>query len=238
MKLILGTANFLTKYGLDRASLNSEQIYKIFNICETKNIFDIDTAQSYDHFLKLKKIKFCNYKINTKISLEVKQINKKNYLVEKKMQIKKSIEKYGIIKYHSILIHNFYDFKKKEDFKIIDTFLEEIKNEGLTDHVGASLYEVNELKKINFFHSIDILQIPMNLINRSFTIKDLLELKKKNILIYARSIFLQGLLLKDIKNLRINFSRHIVFKKLEIWHKNNDISKLEGCLSYLKSFNI
>ena len=81
----------------------------------------------------------------------------------------------------------------------------------------------------------DVVQMPINIFDRRFLKKNILfKLKRKKILIYFRSIFLQGILLKNFENLPKYFSKwKNLFEKWEKWLKNNNLSKVEGCLSVL-----
>ena len=65
-------------------------------------------------------------------------------------------------------------------------------------------------------------------------------IKKKKIIIQARSIFLQGLLTKKIsilKKIITNRSFLLKIKKLDSWCNLNKISRLEACLNFIKSVN-
>ena len=67
------------------------------------------------------------------------------------------------------------------------------------------MYNPSELRKILKFLFL-IVQFPLNILDRRFLDKKIIKLiKKNNIIPYARSIFLQGLLLKDIKLLKYFF---------------------------------
>jgi aryl-alcohol dehydrogenase-like predicted oxidoreductase len=235
MKIILGTANFLNYYGIEKKLIGSKKVLKILNYCKKNRIINIDTAESYNNFFKLR-LNFNKFKINTKIIFDISKIKNKKYLAFLKSKIKKNIKKKNINQYNSILIHNFYEIKKKNDFKIINQFLIDIKQEGLAKYTGASLYDIKEINYIKFFDTIDILQFPLNFLNRSFDKKTLINLKKKGIFLYARSVFLQGLLLKNTKELNKKLSREKIFQNLDKWYIKNPISRLEACLGYIKSF--
>ena len=61
-------------------------------------------------------------------------------------------------------------------------------------------------------------------------------LKKKKIITQARSIFLQGLLLKKQKYLSKRFNKNF-YNKLDIfekWCDNKQISRLDACVNFIK----
>lgn len=65
--------------------------------------------------------------------------------------------------------------------------------------------------------------------------KYLLRLKKKNIEIHARSIFLQGLLLSKFKYLPKRFKNNKFFLEWFRWLKNNNYNPLEASLGFIKN---
>lgn len=76
---------------------------------------------------------------------------------------------------------------------------------------------------------IDVVQLPYNILDRRF--EKLFKLfKKKKIKIYARSIFLQGLLITQLKN---KFSNFYELKKLNNFSLKNNISKLNLCFNFV-----
>ena len=59
---------------------------------------------------------------------------------------------------------------------------------------------------------------------------------KKKVEIFARSIFLKGLLLKDLDKIPKDFIKWKKnFRNFEQWTKEKKISKVEACIRYVKS---
>ena len=61
------------------------------------------------------------------------------------------------------------------------------------------------------------------------------KIKRKNIEIHARSIFLQGLLLRKNVNLPKQFRKNKFFYEWERWLKKNNYNALEASLGFLKN---
>ena len=80
-----------------------------------------------------------------------------------------------------------------------------------------------------------MVQIPLNIFDRRFLKNNILNiLKRKKISIYLRSLFLQGVLLRDYKTLPKYFQRwEKLFKSWEFWVKKKKLKKLEACMSIL-----
>ena len=102
--------------------------------------------------------------------------------------------------------------------------------------MGVSVYTKRELEKVINEYKIDVVSIPISVANQSF-VKDnyLLKIKRKNIEIHARSIFLQGLLLRKNVNLPKQFRKNKFFYEWERWLKKNNYNALEASLGFLKN---
>ena len=73
--------------------------------------------------------------------------------------------------------------------------MNEIKKHKLTKKIGVSLYNPEYLEKIKKEYNLDIVQAPINIVDRRFLSANVKKIiKKKNLLLQARSIFLQGTL--------------------------------------------
>lgn len=82
-----------------------------------------------------------------------------------------------------------------------------LKKNKKINKFGVSIYDKKDLNLILNHFIPDVLQIPINLINKDFLEIELLEsLKNKNIEIHARSIFLQGLFFLPISDIITKFS--------------------------------
>jgi aryl-alcohol dehydrogenase-like predicted oxidoreductase len=194
-KIILGTAQFDIKYGINHKNRNicSSKIFKILNFLKKKNISFLDTASSYasseeeigKYFQKTNK----KFKIITKFSFKSGDSIKK--------QFKKSFNLLGYLP-DTILAHGYRDYMNPK-------FHEQIKNikkKYLIKNVGVSLYNVQELTKILNYKKPDVIQVPINILNKSFLEKKIIKkLKKKSIKIIGRSIFLQGLFIIGVDSL-------------------------------------
>jgi aryl-alcohol dehydrogenase-like predicted oxidoreductase len=198
-KIILGTAQFDIKYGINHKTrkMSSSKIFRILNFLKKKNISFLDTARSYTsseeeigkYFQKTNK----KFKIITKFSF------KNDDSIEK--QFKKSFNLLGYLP-DTILAHGYRDY-------INPKFHEQIKNikkKYLIKNVGVSLYSIQELTKILNYKKPDVIQVPINILDKRFLEKKIIKkLKNKSIKIIGRSIFLQGLFFKKKKFIFKNF---------------------------------
>jgi len=230
-KIVLGTAQFLSNYGI--VNYNKDKSKKYFlNILEyaAKNgIFNYDTAPGYNsekllgEFIKTNKI------INQKIITKIPKINTSNY----KDFVQKSIEKSAKNLNSDIYTLFFHDISDVKFFLKDPKFFLNLKKKFQINHLGFSVYEPSDLKDIikNKFN-ISI-QFPLNILNQSF--EKYLKNKKLSPF-FARSIFLQGILLRKIhKEKKKLYLANSVNKYFE-YLKDKNISPLELNLSFINQY--
>ena len=193
-KIVLGTAQFGLNYGISNkyGKLKFREVFKILSYCYDKKINFLDTATAYGSseneigkFFKLTKKKF---KVITKYSFQNnKSINE---------QLSKTFNSLGYYPY-AILAHTKKDYLNKKFQKEIKM----LKKKKIIKLCGVSLYSIPELKAIlKSKNKPDIIQIPVNLLDKRFLEKKLVKnLKRQSIKIFARSVFLQGLFFKNKK---------------------------------------
>jgi aryl-alcohol dehydrogenase-like predicted oxidoreductase len=225
VKLCLGSANFGSKYGLDNKKINKNKLSKIINIAKMNKLLTIDTSFEYfNSHQNLKKI------INKKMSINTKIFFNKN---SNFISIKKKIvdfNKNSPSKIHSLLLHDQNDALHIKKIEL----LKKLKTKGFVNKIGVSIYDLSVLRNILKLWTPDIVQVPINPFNHDFVSKNLLmELKRKKIIIFARSIFLQGILLKENNSLANRFKKDLVdwfnFCKLKSIHP------VKACLDFCKS---
>jgi aryl-alcohol dehydrogenase-like predicted oxidoreductase len=225
VQLCLGSANFGCNYGQDNKKINKNLLLKIITTAKKSKLLNIDTSFEYcNSHLILKKIIDKKTKINTKIFL------KKNFnfrFVKKKIN---DFNKGSPSKIHSLLLHDQNDALKIEKIKL----LKKLQLHKIVKKIGVSVYDLSVIKKALKLWTPDIVQIPVNPFNTEFVSKNFLkQLKKKNITIFARSIFLRGMLVRENK-----FMNNKLKKKFENWFKfckSQSVPPVKACLDFCKS---
>ncbi len=234
MNLVIGTANFGNNYGLTSGIIDSENAQNIINFAEQNHVHTIDTAYLYPNsYETLLNIDLKNFKITTKTP-KFSHCKSKNNILDlfrdffKKTNLTFKLGSIRAILFHdaSDLLSEYGDIIYRELRKVTD--LHNIK-------IGISIYDVDELLILDRY-DLDIVQAPVNIFDQRFISGDVVGLfQKKNIELHVRSIFLQGLLLMDlekIKNSRPEAVKYV--KKLDTYCLNNNISRLEICLLFIK----
>jgi len=200
-KIVLGTAQLGFHYGINNTSkINSKVTMNILKYAVSIGINYFDTASGYK-------------KSEKKIGEFIKNKKKINVITKftypKILQIKNSLKKLNLTKLHAILIHNpQFIFNKNFNHKIVNNLLVKIKKK--CNYIGASFNFPSEFIKFKKIKMIKFYQIPFNILDRRWN--NILLQKRPGEKIYARSIFLQGLLLSNNintcpKNIRPEFKK-------------------------------
>ena len=197
-KIILGSANFSSKYGIgNNVNLSLPKIKKIFLEFNKKKLNFIDTSKGYNNSESI--IGKFNQKKNWKIITKIPKIKlRKKSSIEKFVndQIYDSLIKLNSKKLYGLLLHDENQLLSSNANYIYNILLE-LKKKKVINKIGVSFYTKTKLLKTISRFNIDIVQIPINYMNKSFENTEILKyIKNKNIEIHARSVFLQGLLLK------------------------------------------
>ena len=196
-KVILGGAQLNSNYGITNfknKTISKKETKRIVNFSKQKNIWHIDGAESYKLFKDNNIGLLKNFKIDTKISLK----NISNYKNLKTILIRKYLK--NNVKVDTLFIHDGDNiFKNSMDKKI--NILLKLKKNRLISKIGISLYDFSLLKKIISKLSVDVIQVPYNVVDNRLE-KFRKALQSKKVKVYARSIFLQGSLLKKVSEIK------------------------------------
>lgn len=202
MKIALGTAQFGLDYGVTNQSgqVAIEEVKSILNFAKDNDIITFDTASAYGNSEQvLGEIGVDGCHIITKTTSLKNGINR---VIKGFYQSLENLNQRAV---DGLLIHDINEVNDKE-FDGLFERLNELKRQGLINKIGFSTYTP---KQVNFLlenFDFDRIQLPFNVFDTRLVEGGQLQaLKKKNIEIHARSVFLQGVLL-DFDNLSSYFS--------------------------------
>ncbi len=233
-RLIIGTSQFDKDYAKCFGKKKSEKsnftnIRQMLNYAYKNEVFYLDSAMSYknsDNYIS---------KINKKFKIITKlpkvPLNKKDYNIYFEKIVKKKLKKMNLKKFWAILFHdsNFLKSNKKE---IIISAIQNLKIKNFCNKIGVSIYEKKDIDMHLKNWTPDIIELPYSVFDIRLNDNFLKKLKKKNIFLIARSIFLQGLILNSKFPNYFNKWK----KKIYLWKKWCDkqkISRLEAAVSFI-----
>jgi len=204
-KITLGTAQLGMNYGI--ANINGKPDFNdAFNLLDYSWKNGINTYDSSPLYGNSEEIigSFISANIKEKKTLivisKLSKIDKKldptydNYYKFIKKNIMKSLNTLKINCIPIYLLHHAPDIYIKDGLVI--RCLNQIKKEGLIKRIGLSIYNIKEAEKALKFREIDIIQSPLSIFDHRLIDFGLLKkFHKFGYLIFARSIYLQGLFL-------------------------------------------
>ena len=229
MKLALGTVQFGLDYGVTNhdGQVAIDEVKNILDYAKDKGIDTLDTASGYGNSEQvLGEVGVNNYRIITKttpLKNGVDGVIKGFY---------QSLDSLNIGQVDGLLIHNIDDTKDKRFGKLFYK-LNELKEEGVIKKIGFSTYTPEQVDFLLENFDFDLIQVPFNVFDtRLVEGGQLKALKKKNIEIHARSVFLQGVLL-SFDSLSDYFSTwDAQFERYQGMVREKELSLLEYALNF------
>jgi aryl-alcohol dehydrogenase-like predicted oxidoreductase len=207
--IILGAVQFGVDYGISNTlgKTNNVEVENILKYAFEHNINTLDVATSYgsaesvigDSIRSQDNGKYWNVITKTPYfkddNIGYKQID------ELLINFELSRKKIGKGVNYSLLIHNCDDVFLPGGDRLLQT-MERLKKEGVISKIGISVYNGDQIDRILDSYPIDIVQLPVNILDqRLIDSNKLSKLKKHGVEIHARSVFLQGLLLMPVNDI-------------------------------------
>ena len=233
-KIALGTVQFGLPYGITNQAgqTSPAEAVKILSFAKSAEIDMLDTAIGYgDSEQVLGDVGFESFNIVTKLpALPKDQVDVVQWVQQ---QLEDSCERLKSSALYGVLLHRPADLQG-DGGKALARSLETLKEAQMVQKVGVSIYGPDDLAQIGDISNIDLVQAPLNVVDRRLQISGWLHrLKDSGVEIHARSAFLQGLLLMRRSNIPPKFER---WSRLwDEWHQflsQTGTSALSACLSY------
>jgi aryl-alcohol dehydrogenase-like predicted oxidoreductase len=236
-KIILGTAQLMQGYGTTNSLTPSiQEIEKIFSYAYENGIYQIDTAPEYGESEKIIGQIRSEHLLTTKVPTF--QHCSDTYSSWVKDSVERSLQNTHKKHVTNLLFHNTQDmisnFSTELEVKLL-----ELKSAGLVQNIGFSVYDRAELEDAMNLFSPDLIQFPLNPFDQRFLEDNLLKnLHDQGIDLFARSIFLQGILIANIVRNKEHFHRWS--GELESWKqfcKNNGYLPYEACIKFIQGID-
>lgn len=242
-KLTLGTVQLGLKYGIANQTgmPHKKEAMDILHYAVVNNVEGFDTAPLYGNSEELigQFVKE-QTELSNKLPLVFSKLpslpndEHASYpalLQEVKKHVSLSLNKLAIQSLDGYYLHdekNLYS----HDGKIIDCLLT-LKQQGLIKNIGVSVYSIKAVKKVIDAGCFDMIQIPINAFDQQLIHSGLLEdLSQQGIKIYARSVYLQGLLLMNSDKLpdHLKFAKRWIDQFQEVAYEHKlEPNKLAFC---------
>ena len=238
-RLVLGTAQLGMNYGIsNRTGQPDLKIAEdIVKTAWESGIREFDTAQAYGESERV--LGHCLSRLG--ITNEVSIISKTNLdidhldLTKMQMVLESSLNNLKCDHLHGYLLHREASLDQW-DKGLGELLVNLVEKNGLVKNIGVSVYSPERAIQALKTDHISIVQLPSNILDRRFENADVFKLADQlGETIYVRSVFLQGLLLMDGKDIPDKMQFVIpVMERIESIVKETGLSKHELALGYVR----
>ncbi|MES1927742.1 aldo/keto reductase [Salinisphaera dokdonensis CL-ES53] len=234
MKLALGTAQFGLDYGIANRNgrVSAAGVREILGVARQANIDTLDTAAAYGTSEEaLGSAGVDDFSVVTKLPPIPEGVTQVSQWVER--SIERSLASLGVTALSAVLFHRPMQLLDKQGEAAYDALLA-VKARGAVGRVGISIYEPAELDALDGKLSFDLVQAPLNILDRRLISSGWLErLGDQGIEVHARSVFLQGLLLMQPRDRSAYFQPwERKLERYDRWLAEHKLSALEACLGF------
>jgi aryl-alcohol dehydrogenase-like predicted oxidoreductase len=230
-KLILGTVQLGLSYGINNqdGKPDLKNAIQILDLAKTSGIRTLDTAESYGDAQKVigqyhKTHDTKPFEIITKLAPNVPGS-------EIRKHVDNDLKELNVKNLDGFLFHSFESFRNNS--KGVSTMLL-LKEEGMINKLGVSVYGNDEFEFIIRETDIDLVQLPFNLLDNRLRRGELLQAAaKKGVEVHTRSVFLQGIFFMNLELLPkklLPLKSYLVKLNSLIEEAGNTIQ--EVCLAY------
>ena len=237
-EITLGTAQLGMEYGISNkiGKLSPVKATEILKIASSEGINCYDTARAYGNSEQVLGEFLKKESKNNIVITKIPNINEESF-EETYNQIRKNISKssfdLGINQIPICLLHE--PTRIDKDDNMIRSIIK-LKKEGLVKKIGISTYTPKEAKEFLDIPQLDVIQIPLNIFDTRLIHNNLLkELNNEKIMIFARSVYLQGLIGMEINQIPLFLEKakpHI--KNLKIITEEFKMNIREMALTFVR----
>ena len=192
VELVLGTAQLGLVYGATNTfgRPSDDDASRILKKALSGGIRTLDTAAVYgDAEARLGNLGF---------SSKFKIISKFQCTRDQLLDLEQHLRRLQLQSIHGFLFHSALDLNRDEGLNALDR-LRDHKRSGLVEKIGFSAYSLEEIQSaLRVFPDVDLIQIPGNALDFRILDSEIIHaLSESGVEIHVRSVFLQGLLLKQ-----------------------------------------
>ncbi|HEX2825381.1 MAG TPA: aldo/keto reductase [Burkholderiales bacterium] len=233
-RLALGTAQFGLTYGVANRSgqVAYEDSQRILARARQAGLDTIDTAVGYgESEQRLGSIGVAAWRVISKLPAIPESCPDVARWVDE--SVESSLRRLRLRRLGGLLLHRPAQLMGERGVELY-TALDALKQRGIVDKLGVSIYDPHELDALWPRFALDIVQAPLNLLDRRLASSGwLAKLHAMGVEVHVRSVFLQGLLLMSAAARPGYFNRwSSVWRKLDEWLRDGGASAPAACLAF------
>jgi len=246
LKLCLGTVQFGLGYGAASggAHVDRSTAEQIVDVAINGGITTFDTAPAYG--CSEERLGQCfdavsvdrnELEIVSKTRPQLRDVDDVSACIWQDAE--RSLQRLGIGQLAALLVHDVNDLSRscgRRD-QIIVT-LEDLRRQGLVKTVGVSAYGADDLLTLERVWEFGAVQVPASILDQRLINDGTIErLKHRGIVVYLRSVFLQGVALLEPDQLPPHLARlgPAVARLSDKQCNGGHASALESCLGYVQN---
>jgi aryl-alcohol dehydrogenase-like predicted oxidoreductase len=235
MKLALGTAQFGLPYGVANQSgqVSALEAECILREARSAGVHVLDTATAYGEAeTQLGKIGVDGWDIVSKLIACPDDVS--DFVSWVRTQLSGSLQRLKLARLYGLILHRPQQLLDSCGPQLYSALVA-IREEGLVAKIGVSIYDPAELDALLPGFRFDLVQAPLNLIDRRLVSTNWLRrLHEAGVEVHARSAFLQGLLLMSRERRPAKFDRWTsLWNQWALWLKQSGMTPLEACLAFV-----
>lgn len=224
--LILGTANFGSKYGIFNDKLS--KLDEIINILQTATLHGfsmLDLSPTYGNSFQL--LESSGFRFNSILKIP-------SSFLHDDLKLRNLMDAYNFFDIETLMLHDIFAVDQLKKDNIYEK-LNNLAKKNAIKKLGISLYSPKDAYLITKEFKFDVIQIPVNVFDQRILSKKYLDhFNKLGIEIHMRSIFLQGLLLRSPENLGKDFFKWSkLFSRWDDWCNKKKVSKQHACIKFI-----
>lgn len=232
--IILGTAQFGMPYGVanQAGQMDSQRAAQTIRVAREGGIRLVDTAIGYGQSeAVLGGLDLGPIQVMTKLPAIPDGCADVQAWV--RGQVAGSLGRLHVDVLHGLSLHRPGQLLESQGRQLHDAMVA-LKDEGVVENIGISIYEPGELGPLLEGRKFDIVQAPFNILDRRLQSSGWLDrLNVMGIQVHARSIFLQGLLLLPESRRPPYFLRwRSLLSDLDHWFDQVGNRPMEACLRF------
>lgn len=196
-KIILGTVQFGIPYGINNSQgmPGMPQVFDMLDFAANNGISMLDTAEAYGEAEAV----IAEYHRQTDKRFSIISKFKSGPHTDLEAYTRQKTALLGVERLYSYMFHSYRDY---ESNAALVKELKDLKEKGLIEKTGISIYTNEELAAVTGDEAIELIQLPFNLLDNNSQRGALLaKAKDAGKEIHVRSVFLQGLFFKDAASL-------------------------------------
>lgn len=237
-RLALGTVQFGLAYGIanQTGQVGRLEAKGILQLASLHGIDTLDTAIAYgDSETCLGEVGTNGFRLVTKLPAFPEECA--DFSTWVRQQVVASLSRLGVNSVYGLLLHRSEQLLGPNGAALYQALLS-VKDNGLVQKVGVSIYAPSELDQLTPHYRFDLVQAPFNLVDRRLHMTGWLHrLKQEGVEVHTRSAFLQGLLLMPQVAIPTQFSAwNDLWRRWHQWLEDRDVSAVQACVAYPLSF--